>query len=332
MALKTRKLGAGGPDVSEIGLGCMSFAGFYGPADEKESLRTLARANEMGITFFDTANVYGAGSNEELLCKFLKGRGERIVLATKGGIVRAPGSRERRLDNSPAYLVSALEDSLRRLGRDHVDLYYIHRRERGRPIEEAIEALAQCVKAGKIGGIGLSEMAPDTLRRAHAVNPIRAVQSQYSLGSRGPDLGLIGACKDLGVAFVAFGVLGRAFLTARLADPATIPDNDFRKANPRFVEPNFSRNREALARFEALARAKATTPAALAVAWVLAQGEHVIPIPGTRQAAHLEEDVAGAAVKLSADDLAAIERALPRGFAAGDRYTDAQYDGVERYG
>lgn len=332
MGLKVRKLGAGGPGISEIGLGCMSFAGFYGPADEKGSLRTLARAIELGITFFDTANVYGAGSNEELLGKFLKGRSERIVLATKGGIVRAPGSRERRLDNSPAYLVSALEESLRRLGRDHVDLYYIHRREKGRPIEEAVEALAKCVKAGKIGGIGLSEMAPDTLRRAHAVHPIRAVQSEYSLWTRAPDLGMIGACKDLGVAFVAFGVLGRAFLTGRLTDPRTLPDNDFRKANPRFTEPNFSRNRQALARFETLAREKGTSPAALAVAWVMAQGEHVIPIPGTRRADHLEEDVAGAALKLSRDDLAAIEHALPRGFAAGDRYTEAQYDGVERYG
>ena len=332
--MKKRRLGASGPWVASMGLGCMSWAGFYGPADETESRAVMARALEIGVDFWDTANVYGNGSNETLLGKFLaedRTRRARITLATKFGIIRTPAG-ERTFDNSPAHMIEALEASMRRLGTDHIDLYYVHRVDPRRPVEEITAALARQIEAGKIGAIGFSEIAPDTLRRAHAVHPVAAVQSEYSLWTRGPDLGVIQACRELGVAFVPFGALGRGFLTGKVREPETLGQNDFRRGSPRFVEPNWSRNLAWLARFEALAAEKGTTPAKLALAWVLAQGEHVVPIPGPRRIGHLEENVAATELALSAADLVAIERALPRGFAAGDRYTDAQWYGAERYG
>lgn len=330
--MRQRRLGRSGPLVAEVGFGCLSMAGFYGPVDERASIATMTRALELGIDLWDTADVYGNGSNEELVGRFLKGRRERVVLCSKGGIVRKPGSTERTFDNSPAYLASAIDASLKRLQRERIDLYYIHRREAGRPVEEAIEGLAKQVKAGKIGAIGLSEVSPDTLRRAHAVHPIAAVQSEYSLWTRTPELGLLHACRELGTAFVAFGAMGRKFLTGKLRSLEEAHKGDFLKTNPRFLEPSFSRNVAALAPFEALARRMDRSPATLALAWVLAQGDHVIPIPGTCNPAHLAENVAAADVSLSAGDLAAIEAALPVGFAAGERYSQAQWAAVERYG
>lgn len=327
-----RQLGRGGPMVGAVGFGCMSMAGFYGPADPAQSQAVMRRALDLGVDFWDTADVYGSGSNEELVGAFLKGRTERVVLASKGGIVRKPGSTERIFDNSPAYLASAIEASLRRLQRDHIELYYIHRREPTRPIEDAIEGLVAQIKTGKIGAIGLSEISPDTLRRAHAVHPIAAVQSEYSLWTRTPELGLIEACAELGVAFVPFGVLGRKFLTGQLKRADEIAHSGFLKVNPRFLEPNWSRNLTQLARFETWSRQRGHLPGQLAIAWALAQGPHVIPIPGTRSPEHLAENTAAGAITLDAADMAAIEAALPTGFAAGERYAPEQWPGVERYG
>ena len=329
-----RRLGEKGPRVFAMGLGCMSWTGFYGPADETDSFRVMARALELGVDFWDTSNVYGNGTNETMLGKFFaedRSRRQRIKLATKFGIIRKPGG-ERAFDNSEAHMIEQLDGSLRRLGTDHIDLYYVHRVEPGRPVEEVTAGLAKQVQAGKIGGIGFSEIAPDTLRRAHAVHPVTAVQSEYSLWTRGPELGMIQACRDLGVAFVPFGALGRGVLSGEVRDPSTFGPNDFRRGTPRFVEPNWSRNLAYVTRFEQLAADKGLKPSMLALAWVLARGEHLIPIPGTRSVAHLDDNVTAAEIKLSPGEIAEIESVLPAGFAAGDRYSDAQWYGAERYG
>lgn len=329
--MQKRELGKGGPKVSALAVGCWSFAGAYGPTDTSESHATLAKALELGIDFLDTANVYGNGVSEQAIGSFIKDHPGRFKIATKAAIKRDPETKVRSFDNSPEHLRTMLERSLGYLGVDHVDLFYIHRREAERPIEEVMETLVRFKEEGKIGGIGFSEISPSSLRRAHAVHPVMAVQNEYSLWSRMPEMGLIQACKELGVAFLPFSPLGRGVFAAKSPDPATFPDGDFRKPSPRFLEPNYSANLKYIERFKHYAADRGDSSIALALAWTLHQGNHLISIPGTRSPGHLEELAAAASIVLTPDDLAEIERILPRGFAHGDRYSDAQMIGVERY-
>lgn len=326
-----RQLGKQGPMVSAIGLGCWNFAGPYGPTDVAESHDTLEAALDLGIDFLDTSIVYGAGLSEQVIGSFIKDNPGKFTIATKGGIHRDPETNARSFNNSEDYLRQVLEKSLTNLGVENVELYYIHRREEERPIEEVVETLVKFKNEGKINRIGFSEISPSSLRRAHAVHPVTAVQNEYSLWSRQPELGVIQACRDLGVAFVPFSPVGRGIFATKTPDPTAFGKGDFRKNNPRFLEPNFSYNVKAIEPFKVLAADMGTTPSSLAMAWVLAQGDHLIPIPGTRSAAHLREDAAGVDLKLSTDDLAEIERVLPVGFAHGDRYSALQQFGAERY-
>ncbi len=323
-----RRLGAGGPEVGAIGLGCMSFAGFFGPTDEAESHRCLDAARDRGIDFLDTANVYGAGLSETVIGTWLAARKAPVTIATKGGILRGG---PRRFDNSEAHLRAELEGSLRRLGVEHVALYYVHRRDAGVPIEEVAGTLSRFVAEGRIGGYGLSEVSPATIRRAHAVHPVRAVQNEYSLWSRQPDLGLISACAELGIAFVPFSPLARGALGGRPFDPSALDPGDFRRTIPRFQPAHWPWNAERIEALRAFAAARGWGLPALALAWTLAQGDHVIPIPGTRSASHLAEWDGAGAIALSPGDLDAIGRIMPPGWASGDRYGEDQAMAVERY-
>lgn len=329
--LERRQLGSTGPMVSPVGLGCWSFAGAYGPTNTVECHATLTKAMELGIDFLDTADVYGRGISEQMIGTFIKDHPSYFRIATKGGIRRDTHSKERFFDNSPVYLREALEMSLRRLGVEHVDLYYVHRREPNRPIEEVMQTLIGFKQEGKIGGIGFSEIAPSSLRRAHAVHPVMAVQSEYSLWSRMPELGVLQTCKELGTTFVPFSPLGRGVFTSTPPNPASFKKGDFRIGNPRFSEPNYSYNLQALEPFKAFAAELNATPAELAIAWLLNQGDHVLPIPGTRSGAHLEEISQAAKRVLTKADQVQINRILPPGFAHGDRYSPAQMIGAERY-
>jgi len=329
--MQQRQLGKAGPRVSAIGLGCWNFAGAYGPTSEQESHETLAAARDLGIDLLDTANVYGMGVSETIIGNYLRKHPAHFRIATKAGIRRDPTTGARHFDNSPDYLRSELEASLGRLGVDHVDLFYIHRREADRPIEEVVDTLERFRREGKIGGFGFSEISPASLRTAHAVAPVAAVQSEYSLWTRQPDLGLVQACKELGVAFVAFCPLGRGIFGQQAPDPATFGDQDFRKSNPRFVEPNLSRNLVAIKPFKDYARDIGATPVSLAIAWLLARGPHVIPIPGTRSSDHLTDCANGVALELTPAHLADIEQILPAGFSHGARYSSSQAIGVESY-
>lgn len=329
--MRQRHLLRTGKSVSEIGLGCMSFGGFYGATNEAESHRTLAAAVDLGVDFLDTANVYGLGLSEDIIGSYLKGRSDRFTIATKAGIWRDREQGNRGFNNRPDHLRTELEGSLRRLGVDHVDLFYIHRRDRDLEIEEVMETLLAFKREGKIGGIGFSEIAPASLRRAVAVGPVDAVQSEYSLWSRQPDLGMLQTCKELGVAFVAYSPLARGMVSSVIPDPSQFLDKDIRKTNPRFVEPNFGFNLHYARAFQAYASDQGTTATALAIAWCLARAEHIIPIPGTRSAAHLAECVAGAELTLTDAMMAEIEAILPSGWAHGDRYTREQWAGPEGY-
>lgn len=329
--MKKRQLLQSGLKVSEIGLGCMSFAGFYGPTTEDEAHRTLAAALDLSIDFLDTANVYGMGVSESIIGNFVKGDSQKFHIATKGSIWRDPETGQRAFNNKPDHLRSELEKSLERLGVDHVALYYIHRRDPDIEIEEVMQTLLGFKKEGKIGGIGFSEISPASLRRAASVGPVDAVQSEYSLWTRYPDLGLLQTCAELGVAFVPFSPLGRGIFGATPPDPTKFPNTDFRKNNPRFCEPHFSHNLKKISEFKVLAKELGTTPIALAVAWCLAKGEHLIPIPGTRTAEHLADCAAGASFKMNNEIMAQIEEVLPVGWAHGDRYSVAQWIGPERY-
>lgn len=330
-----RRLGPDGPEVSAIGVGAMSFAGVYGEASEAEAHAVLAEALDLGIDHIDTSNVYGMGRSEQVIGSFLARQGKAksglFRIATKAGITRDPSTGARSFDNSPRHLAAELEGSLKRLGVETVDLFYVHRRDPAIPIEDVTGALADLVRAGKTRAIGFSEIAPSSLRRAAAVHPVAAVQSEYSLATRAPELGLVQTCAALGVALVAFSPVGRGSLTDAPPDARAVAASEFLRSNPRFQEPNRSANLAAVAGFRALAAEMGASAAALAIAWLLARNPGVVPIPGTRSPAHLRELAAGADLALSPADLARIEERLPVGWAHGDRYNDAQWIGPERY-
>jgi len=328
--MKQRVLGAGGPPVGEVGFGAMSFGGFFGATDMETSHKTLDRCLDLGVTHLDTALIYGPYTSEEFIGAYLKKNGaarQRFSIATKGGIHPDP----RRFDNSPAFLRQCLETSLKRLGVEHVDLYYVHRRDHSIPIEDVTETLAGFVSEGKIGGFGYSEISPSSLERAAAVHPVRAVQNEYSLWARQPELGMLQACERLGTAFVAFSPLARGVLGDVDIDPPQLPDSDFRKRLPRFSAENFPRNMARIRVFRDYAKARGWTTASLALAWVLARGPHIIPIPGTRTPGHLADDAAGASIALTEADMKEIDTILPPGFAHGHRYSDQQETGTEKY-
>ena len=327
--MKTRKLGLNGPEVSVIGLGCMSFTGFFGSTNKAESFTCLDSARDHGINFLDTAEMYGKGLSEELIGEYQQSRGHRFSIATKGGIVI--GGKRGQNDNSEKALRKALEGSLKRLKVEQVELYYIHRRDWSIEIEDVAATLAKFKSEGKIGGFGFSEIAPSSLRRAHAVHPVTAVQNEYSLWTRYPELGMLQTCRELGVAFVPFSPLARGMLSDTFPVPENFEETDFRKNMPRFMEPNFSANCKLISAFRDFAHSRGWSTTKAALAWGLEQGEHLLPIPGTRSAAHLQEWVGAAEINFNDEDRAEIERILPVGFAHGDRYSDEQIVGVERY-
>jgi aryl-alcohol dehydrogenase-like predicted oxidoreductase len=322
MTISSRTLGSSGLVVSSQGLGCMGMSEFYGPGDETESTATILRALDLGVTFLDTADMYGPFLNEELVGRAIAGRRDEVVLATKFGIVRTGDPTVRSIRGDAEYVRQACDASLHRLGVDHIDLYYQHRSDAGVPIEETVGAMAELVAAGKVRYLGLSEAASDTLRRASAVHPISALQSEWSLWSRDIEADVVPTARELGIGIVAYSPLGRGFLTGQIASPEDFPEGDFRKFLPRFSGDNFGRNLELVDRVRELAAAKGCTPGQLALAWVLARGDDVVPIPGTKRRTYLEENVAAATVVLDADDLAAIDEIFPPEAAAGTRYPD----------
>ena len=328
--MKQRKLGQDGPIISAVGYGAMSFTDFYGKADDAMSLKVLDACVEAGITHIDTSDVYGMGRSENVIGEWLRTRTGAIpfTIASKVGITRNP---EHRFDNSAKHLTQSLDASLKRLGVEALDLYYVHRRDPRHEIEDVTETMAGFVKAGKIKAIGFSEIAPSSLRRANAVHPIAAVQSEYSLSTRAPELGLVQTCAEIGASLVAFSPVGRGLLTDHPHDLARVQEMPFLKENPRFMEPNLSANLAHNSRFCALAADIGVPAAALAIAWVLHQDPSVIAIPGTRSVAHLSELVIGGGMELRAEDIARIDAVLPVGWAHGDRYSLSQWNGPERY-
>jgi aryl-alcohol dehydrogenase-like predicted oxidoreductase len=321
LLMQTRTLGLKGPTVSALGLGCMGMSEFYGEGDDDESIATIHRALELGVNFLDTSDVYGPHTNEVLVGRAIGDRRDRVVLATKFGIVRDPDNPRRRgVNGRPDYVKQAAEASLKRLGTDYIDLYYQHRVDPDTPIEETVGALAELVQEGKVRYIGLSEAGPETLRRANAVHQITALQTEYSLWAREPEDEILPTCRELGIGFVAYAPLGRGFLTGAIKSVDDLADDDYRRYAPRFVGENFQRNLALVTRIEELAADKVVTPAQLGLAWVLAQGEDIIPIPGTKRRERLEENAAAADVVLGDDELSAIADALP--LPAGDRYPE----------
>ena len=320
--MQKRRLGRDGPEVSVIGLGCMGMSDFYAGGDEAESIATIHHALDCGVNFLDTADMYGLGENEKLIGRAIAKRRDEVFLATKFGNVRAPDGAFLGVNGRPDYVRAACDASLKRLGVETIDLYYQHRVDPKTPIEETVGAMAELVRAGKARYLGLSEAAPATLRKACAVHPIAALQTEYSLWSREPEQEILSVCRELGVGFVAYSPLGRGFLTGRFKSSADVPQDDYRRHTPRFQGENFDKNLALLDRIEAFAREKGCTPAQLALAWVLAQGEDIVPIPGTKRRKYFDENLGALEISLSADEVSRIGEALPVGAAAGSRYVE----------
>jgi aryl-alcohol dehydrogenase-like predicted oxidoreductase len=319
--MRQRTLGQG-LVVSEQGLGCMGMSEFYGDADEGEAIATIQRALELGITFLDTADMYGPFTNERLVGRAIAGRRDEVVVATKFGNVRGENGERLGVRGDAEYVRAACDASLQRLGVEHIDLYYQHRVDKTVPIEETVGAMAELVQAGKVRHLGLSEAAPDTIRRAHAVHPITALQTEYSLWSRDPEEAILPTVRELGIGFVAYSPLGRGFLSGRFQSPEDLPEGDFRRTHPRFQGENFQRNLELVERVREIAEENGAAPGQLALAWVLHQGPDIVPIPGTKHVRYLEENAAASDVQLSEEDLRRLDEAAPRGAAVGARYAD----------
>ncbi len=320
--MQTRKLGSQGLEVSMQGLGCMGMSEFYGEGDDEESIATIHRALELGVTFLDTADMYGPFTNERLVGRAIRDRRDGVVLATKFGNVRGENGERLGVRGDPEYVHEACNASLERLGVDHIDLYYQHRVDRGVPIEETVGAMAELVQQGKVRYLGLSEASPDTLRRAHEVHPISALQTEYSLWTRDVEDRILPTTRELGIGFVAYSPLGRGFLSGRFRSPDDLPQDDFRRHNPRFQGENFERNLQIVDRVREIAEEKGVTPAQLALAWVQRGGEDVVPIPGTKRRKYLEENVAATEIELTDDELRRLDEAAPPGVTAGERYPD----------
>jgi aryl-alcohol dehydrogenase-like predicted oxidoreductase len=318
-----RRLGRAGPEVSAIGLGCMGMSEFYGASDEAEAVATIHEAIERGVDFLDTADAYGMGGNEALVGRAVAGRRDRVFLATKFGLVRGGDGSFRGVSGRPDYVRSACEASLKRLGVEVIDLYYQHRVDPAVPIEETVGAMARLVEAGKVRFLGLSEAAPATVRRAHSTHPIAALQTEYSLWSRDSEAEVLPTVRELGIAFVAYSPLGRGLLTGRFKSPADFPGDDWRRSHPRFTGGNFEKNIALVREIEAMAAGKGCTAAQLAIAWVLAQGEDIVPIPGTKRRSYLEQNIGALEVRLSSEELQRIDEVLPPGAASGPRYHEA---------
>ena len=317
-----RTLGISGPQVSQLGLGCMGMSEFYGATDEAESIATIHRALDLGVTFLDTSDAYGPFTNEELVGRAVRGRRDAVVISTKFGLLRSDDPSYRGVSGKPEYVRRACEASLKRLGVDHIDLYFQHRVDPDTPVEETWGAMSELVDAGKVRYLGVSEASPGTLRRAHAVHPVSALQTEYSLFARDPEDDLLPTCRELGVGFVAYSPLGRGFLTGQIRTPEDFAPDDYRRSSPRFMGANFERNLALVERVLEIAGEKDVTPSQLALAWLLRQGDDIVPIPGTKRRRYLEENLAAASIELSAEEIARIEEAAPRGAAAGQRYAD----------